>query len=421
MGAERRTVFSSALVVWALLFNLIGFFTWGFGPLTFCCLMLTLILLYVLSRSRRPAILRYPLFPVVAVSQDEPGRGLRWALRLVLLLTLITVLLGLLVAPNNWLMDIGLNTYLAAESLLQGHNPYATHAQDWYTIDTSIAHVEDIAGQIYMFGIPYYYGFPYFPMMVLSYTPFTFLIDGYDAIRWANLLLVVLNVVAIRLLVAHSGVRYVRITQWRAIVAYLCILVYGIEIFWHGIVDILLSSLLLYCFVFLQRGRFVLAGVLLGLAQAAKLLPPPLVALCIMLYLLGQEGFWKFCIAYALTSVLVMSPFVVADPQAFLSATILFYLTNHGVGDNTSLWFFLPALLQKPFLWLGYLLTLLMIPVFVRRGRGDLVDVMSAVFASYLVFMAFSKMTHLNYLWSVYPLGCVAFALLLARLKPDPA
>lgn len=418
MGLRSRTIFSSPLVCWAILFNLIGFFTWGFGPLTFCCLLLVVLLLFKLSRGTLPSIMQRDLFPLPASEGSATvGFPLKLAFALVTLLLLLGFLQGLIVAPNDWLIDIGLNTYLATQALVDGLNPYATMAQAWYHIDVSTPHVEMRDEQVFMFGVPYYYGFPYFPVMVLSYTPFTLLIEGYDAIRWANLVLVVINVLALRSLVSSYDARYRARNRTLVVVVYLCIIVYGFEIFWHGIVDILLSALLLFCFVFLQRRQYLLAGLVLGLAQAAKLLPPPFVALCVMLFLLQRPGFWTFCFAYGISSLLLIAPFVALDPQAFASATILFYLTNHSVGDNTALWFFLPEWLQAPFLWLGYVLTLAMIPLFVRRPGADLADVLCASFACYLVFMAFSKMTHLNYLWSVYPLGCAAFAMLLSRVQ----
>ena len=417
MTARAKIIFSSPLTYWAVIFNVLGIFTWGFGPLTFVCLLTAAYVMFALVRGRAPATVGRDLFAVPDLDAP-PGRKLKFAFYFVIGMTLVGALVGLLVAPNTWLMDIALNTYLAAENFAYGVNPYGSLSQAWHTMNAGTPHVEVRDGQVYMFGVPYYYGYPYFPAMMLGYLPFTFFIDGYDSIRIGNVVFALANVYGLCLLM-KSARRL--ILQMIVIVAYLCIGVYWIEIFWHGIVDVLLSTFLIYAFVCLQRDQYVGAGIFLGLAQAAKLLPAPLIAVCILYYLFRRPGFWKFSIAYALTGVAVVLPFLLWDPQAFLSATILFYLSFHSVGDNTSLWYFLPEILQAPFLWSGYLATLVTIFLFIRRKTADWVDVMAAAFASYLVFVAFSKMSHLNYLWGVYPLGCAAFAILLGRLSDHAA
>ncbi len=418
MGAPARNLLSSPLVLWVLLFNIIGFFTWGFGPLTFCCLLLVVYLLFALQKGRQARLGRLALFP--ASGRADVSVGLRNSLYLLVLLAAAGAVIGLFVAPDDWLIDIGLNTYLACESIAKGLNPYANRAQAWHTIDENHPNVQIVDGQVLLFGVPYYYGFPYFPAMFLSYLPFTLLLERYDAVRLLNVLLMGANLIGIRMLVARLSRLHIERSQMVAIVAYLSIGVYWFEIFWLGIVDILLSTFILYAFLCLSNRQFVLGGVCLGLAQAAKLLPPPFLALGIVLLLLGREGFWRFLLAYTATGLAFILPFLLWDPQAFVSATILFYLTAHNMGDNTALWFFLPQFLQGPFLLLGYLAAIGTLIVFVRRGGTHLVDVMAGGFSCYLIFTAFSKMTHLNYLWAVYPLGCVALALLLERL-PAPA
>ncbi len=341
MALQTRTLFSSPLVFWAFLFNIIAFFTWGFGPLSFCCLLLVVYLLFALQRGRQVTLGRVAVFPVSG--GEDVSAALKTSFYLLGLLTAAGALISLAVAPeDDWLVDIALNTYLACESIAKGLNPYANMAPAWHTPDPSNPNVEIVDGQVLMFGIPYYYGFPYFPMMLLPYLPLTLVLHGYDAVRVLNVLLAVANVIGIWILVARLSVFQIRRNQVIAAIAYLCIGIYWFEIFWQGIVDILLSTLLLYTFVFLARQQFIPAGIFLGLAQAAKLLPPPFLALGILLLLFGREGFWNFFLAYAATGLIFILPFFLWDPQAFVSATILFYLTYHSMGDNTALWFFLP-------------------------------------------------------------------------------
>jgi len=411
MAISKRTL--SPLLAWAILFNIIGFLTWGFGPLTFVCLLAVVYLFYALSRGQFPVLAGTRIEPH-AVSATEPTRAEKNSFYVLAGILLIGILGAFFITPNNWMLDIGINTHLACEYFTNGLNPYTHNAQVHHQISAATPHATVENGQVFMFGIPYDYGYPYFPFMMLFYLPFTWLIDGYDSIRAANLVLLLANVWGLLLLMRQQRMK--RRYQLLALIAYICVLVYSIEIFTHGIVDMLLSTLLLFTFVCLQQRWFIMAGILLGLAQASKLLPAPLVALAIFFFLWGKQGVWKFSFSYAITAAAILLPFVLANPEAYLSATILFYLSNHSVGDNTSLWFFLPQLLQTPFMLVGYAGTLFTLALFLRRSNPQWVDVMAAVFCCYLVFMAFSKMTHLNYLWSVYPLGCAAYVLLLHRV-----
>lgn len=411
MAISKRNL--SPLWLWVALFNIIGFLTWGFGPLTFVCLLAIVYLLFALSRGRYPVLAgTFILAPSVGVM--EPTRAEKYSFYALAGIMVVGILSSFLITPKDWMLDIGINTYKACEYFINGLNPYTHNAQVHYEISAATPHATVEDNQVFMFGVPYHYGYPYFPFMMLFYLPFTWLIDGYDSIRTANVVLLLANVWGLRVLMRQQQVS--RRYQLLALITYFCILVYSIEIFTHGIVDILLSTLLLFTFAALQQRWFIMAGILLGLAQASKLLPAPFVAIAVFYFLWGKEGVWKFSFSYGLTAVAILLPFVLADPEAYLSATVLFYLSNHSAGDSTSLWFFLPHFMQTPFMLIGYAGTLITLALFLRRDNTQWVDVMAATFCCYLVFMACSKMTHLNYLWSVYPLGCAAFVLLLHRV-----
>jgi len=58
--------------------------------------------------------------------------------------------------------------------------------------------------------------------------------------------------------------------------------------------------------------------------------------------------------------------------------------------------------------------------------RFGLVAPLTLSFVSYVIFIAFNNMTHLNYMWGVYPLGCAALGVIATRVAvghgpPDPA
>lgn len=64
------------------------------------------------------------------------------------------------------------------------------------------------------------------------------------------------------------------------------------------------------------------------------------------------------------------------------------------------------------------MLTLVVVLSVLRGDRSDLLEPLRAVFLADCMFMAFNRMTHLNYLWAVYPLGCAALMLAVARTRP---
>lgn len=92
------------------------------------------------------------------------------------------------------------------------------------------------------------------------------------------------------------------------------------------------------------------------------------------------------------------------------SSGAFFYLTHHAGGDDTSLWFYLPVGYRLPFSAIGYGLSLALVAWTAKKRGGDVLAPMGLGFAAYLAFIAFAPMCHLNYIWSIYPLGCVALA-----------
>ena len=97
---------------------------------------------------------------------------------------------------DDYLLDIGFNTYLAADSFLMGLNPYTEICQLYHEIrpQEGVILPENYpltlgakgAGDILLYGWPYRHGFPYFPMMFLGYVPFVAFFEGLDAMRMAN-------------------------------------------------------------------------------------------------------------------------------------------------------------------------------------------------------------------------------------------
>lgn len=393
------------LVAWLLILNILGFMPWTFGPVAFVCL---LGCVYLLHRHTQITPQR---------TDADPTRTLHLLFFGAVSLSALLTVAGFVFKPD-WIIDIAQNTHAATAWFADGQNPYSHTAQLWvktFPEGTPNLTVDD--GQIYMYGVPYHHGFPYFPLMMLSYLPVYLGLDNYTGMRLTNLIFMALTLWGFKLLSNKLGQNPQQRQQLLlvCIIAYLGILRYSVEAIALGVTDILIATYLLYAFVALSYQRFLLAGLLLGAAQACKLLPAPFALLAVLLMLWGQRGFFPVLFGYAISALLITLPFLLWNPEAFASATFLYYLTHHAGGDDTSLWFFLPDLLQTPFLLLGLVATLGTIWHFARTRT--LAGALAATFACYAIFMAFSKMTHLNYLWGVFPLGCAALALFMQNLQ----
>jgi hypothetical protein len=403
--------FAWVLVVslWLGLFHAIGTYTWGYGRTTFAWIAATIVLLLAANRIGR-LFRRVPGIPLL--------RALALAAAFASAIPLASALLAELARPKSehWAIDIAANTYTAGTAFLSGKNPYAENAQAWHRIEPSEPHVELRGNEVFMYGIPYRYGFPYFPALFASYLPFRPLAHGMQSLRIGNAFFLALNVIGLfalarRLLPASHALSAGAL----AVVAYLGIAVLPNELIRFAITDLAIATYLLYALVALSYGRWTAAGVLLGIAQACKLLPAPLIALPLLIWAYGKPGFLRLALAYALTALALVLPYVLWDWQLFISSTVLFYLTHHSVGDDTALWFFLPASLRPAFSALGYLTTLTLALWSVRKRDGDVLWPMALGFASYMTFIAFARMTHLNYIWGIYPLGCLALVARVVR------
>ncbi len=396
------------LIIWSALVWVISKYTWGHGQLTFFMLVGLVVLL-----SQTPRVVRW-------LGRMEPVRILSGMLGLALLILLLSLGNGLVAElqhkkNDNWAVDIGVNTYLAGTAFLNGKNPYEERAQAWHAIKPG-PNVTVEGREVHMFGYRYTYGFPYFPVMFLSYLPGRLFASGYHALRVENALLLLANLAGIFWLVRSTARKPESVALGLlGCVAYLASPVLREELFRLAITDIVIAAYAVFAFVALRGERWLLAGALLGLAQGCKLLPGPLLVLPVLVWLWPKPQVWRVLAAYLAVSLATLLPFVLRDPELFLSSTVLFYLTFHAVGDNTSLWFFLPESIQPVFRGLGLLLTLAVaVYPYFRRTQTVIVPLVCA-FLSYVVFVAFSNMTHLNYLWGVFSLGAAAAALLIGE------
>ena len=153
------------------------------------------------------------------------------------------------------MLDISLNTYRAMQYVEYGANPYEYNAQVWHTIQPG-PNVEINGDAVTMFGVPYYYGYPYFPAMFISYFPFYKMFEGLNAIRFFNITIFICNLIGVLWLIQRLSPRRIEPQYYLlTLIAYLGLYVYPNEIFVFCIVDVILSCFLLFAFISLSLNK----------------------------------------------------------------------------------------------------------------------------------------------------------------------
>ena len=230
---------------------MLWWFHWGHPSL----LLLVGALLYVLPKNK----FETPLL-------EKCARILQYSMALLVAVLFLSNLMGFwesLITESNaeWLMDIGWNTQVASQHFLEGNNPYAENAQLWKVMRPE----ENIllSGEnVYLYGLSYLYGYPYFPMMLWGYAPFVWLVDGLHSIRVANgfmylLILFFLHRISALSLKDKYGTF--------VLIAWLNIPFMVEEVFVDGINDILPATLMLWGFYHYIKGGRLGCGILFRL------------------------------------------------------------------------------------------------------------------------------------------------------------
>lgn len=405
-----------AALLWLGLFEQIGSNTWDYGKQTFIALIAVVVLLLLLPRAFRWVATGVPAWSIHLVALLALA-GLSWRM-------LDSLSTALEMEGGGQVIDIAEVTYAAGTLFWQGKNPYAG------PIDAARRATGIPLGQapegISLYGARYNFGFPYYPVMFLSYLPFRPLAEGFHSLRVANVIFLALDLIGIFWLSVCLSGRARPTAGWSARFAPGAVggvLLLGIralpgELIMLSVTDLVISVYALFAYVALTHARPRTAGILFGLAQACKLLPGPLLFVPAALWMYGKPGFKRLLTAYCVTSLAFVLPMFLRNPELFTSSTLLFYFAYHGEGDTSSLWYYLPRSVRPWFTLAGICASSGLVVGALRhrseRGVGWPL-VLSCV--AYLVFVAFSKMIHLNYLWSIYPLACVA---LVARASYPP-
>jgi hypothetical protein len=219
--------------------------------------------------------------------------------------------LAMLIKPK--VFDIGETTLAAALAVMHGDNPYA-------------AQIDSVAGGIT--DDDRFHGYKYLPMMIAVYAPLCLGL-GIRGIIVTNILLQAMTAAAIRSIGTISGGRLCGLA---AALLYLSLPFVAHQVFRRGVTD-LASVLPLLLALRYADERPTIAGVMVGLSIATKLMPG-LVLLPCALPAKGDRGHY---LSGVLMGLLPILPFVVTAPDAFVANVLLFNMVRQV--DDTS-WLF---------------------------------------------------------------------------------
>lgn len=270
---------------------------------------------------------------------------------------------------------------------------------------------------MYQLKYPDIYGGAYSFQPCFAYLPGTLLwsVPGWlwGDVRWGLWLFLGLSM----LLVPCFGFR-------KPEVLFLCpVLFYLLEC---SLVDLGLLPLFLAGFLFLKKERWGLAGVMFGLAAGSKQYAffPLVLSSVAAFFLISRRTGWKIFLAGMATAVLTVFPWVLHDPNMFLSSTVISLLKTEPRTDALTLFALAnylglgwPKLLG---LWVG-LGGLLGACVCLHRQVHSCSLVGRVALASacaYGIVFLFGSQAFGNYYFLVYLLFCVAL-LEVASGRPE--
>jgi hypothetical protein len=408
-----------AVVLWLAAFYVVGVDTWGHGPQTFAVLSALGLGMVAVPWATNRARRRWGVPPTEAGPTGLVPLGVV-ALVVVLGLGALHVSdLGSKLGSEEYRnkgLDIGINTRVAGEHFARGDNPYRKRSQVLYQISAG----EDVTvtdGLVEMFGVPYSYGYPYFPAMFLTFAPFQWAQSGLHSIRLGNGLVLAMCLLAMGLLIPRL-VPNRRLALVGTLLSATTLLGAGAlrtELYTAVVTDLAIGMWALLGYAALAWKRPGWSGVFFGVTLACKLLPGPLLVVPAVIWMWRRPGWGALVLGTVAGAGAILAPYLIWDAERLLSSTILFYMVNHAGGDDTSLWFALPAVIQPWFQAAGLVLVAGTVAAAVPARRGSLLAPLTVGFLAYLAFIAFNRMTHLNYLWGIYPLGCVALVLGMMR------
>ena len=230
------------------------------------------------------------------------------------------LLISLVFTDTNTVRDT-LTYYLMAKAVISGSNPYGSLSEL----------AEKYAGIIHFF--PHPAGSP--PFIAILSIPLVFFDINQAYVAWFVFEMIFLIALAIMLSFLWNG----RLNWIRAIFLFFLLLSWYSIMFelYEGQLSILLAALVLAALLALLNNHRILAGVIIGLSIAIKLITWPL-----MIYLLWKKD-WRTFLTASITTlglnlismiVIGLGPFI----NYYLKVSNQVFHTYHAVMHNFSLW-----------------------------------------------------------------------------------
>jgi hypothetical protein len=257
------------------------------------------------SKARLMVVLRYVLVGLVVLMG----------------LARLRIILVLLVSPATYLQRDILQEYLMAKALLTGVNPYLP--------------LNELA-QIFIVKFPFLpHPAPYPPFVAVLFIPLAWFSHNSAIIVWFIFEMVCLSAIACMLTILWKG----RVDWVRAIfILFLLLSWYPVMVdLLYGQLTILLTALLLAALVLLKKDHKIMAGLLIGLTVAIKVITWPL----IIYFALRKD--WRMLLSSSITALglnlialIVLGIGPITD--YYLRVTMQVSIIYHSFLKNYSLW-----------------------------------------------------------------------------------
>ncbi len=309
----------------------------------------------------------------------------------------------LLVSPNPYIDVFGLTTR-ASDYLLSGLNPYTQPYAD-----------------LYGGGYGYAPGLNYWPAYYFWSAPFRLLGD----IRLGNIVAdAVTSILLLKLMAKFrldESLRRLVVLSWLSFPVSLFVL----EQAWIEPVMVMLTAGLIWCG---WTKRWVVAGILLGALSGMKqhmLLLSVLTLLHFYRHCARRE-FYKVLGWSGVTFAVIVAPFLLASPQAFIQQTIVTYLQREIRVDSLSLIAYL-ANEHNLFIANWPLITVYLVAFFIsalvifKANPATWHHWSIALFISYGVLSLFGKQAFCNYYYLLAFMALVALLAMAEKTISSPA
>jgi hypothetical protein len=281
--------------------------------------------------------------------------------------------------PGIW--DIGATTLRAIHAVRNGINPYATVIQDWN---------------------PTFPGYTYWPMMIATYMPLTYIFDQ-GAIRLTNFALDVITGALIAVLVGRRS-------GWQcgtlAASLYFMLPLLPQRLYLMADTD-LAPTVLLVAALAMYQTRPGLAGVMVGLSVASKFLPGIVMLLCCF----PDSRRSRYVGGFVLGCIPAIA-FCLLDPSDFIYSTVWSVVRTPFDGSS---WLYGAPFYIVAITRLAFVLLMAAVAVVIIWRRPNLFE-RCALYVICVVAVLLVAHAHNNYMLWWIPFFCIVLSLPLRRI-----